>query len=614
MKFNIHKIILWLKGGKTREIEFLPNKVNVITGASNTGKTAILEIIDYCFFASESKISESMINENVLWYGLVLNINNNKYTLARKKLNNTKVSADYYFSSIGETPEKLHSNNTENSIKMIIESEFSIDRDVAIPYGSDFIQPGSKISLRYFLLFNSISGNIIENDSGIFFDKQSNPRYRDALPRIFDLAVGIESVENVLKKEKKLELQKIISRLTKKNKTLTEKSDVFIQEKEKLIKKAKEHSLIPSDLDFNCSIEELQNAIDLEESQSGDISQRSKLEKEYYLLERKIKNLNNFSSEYDNYKKNLLTTEDYIKPIEFLKEKDKELLKTSIFKDVINAYSAELVQIKKSRKKNTPINKQVNDAIKEFEVKLEKIKKELAILPEKTRNFGDHKAKYIFLGEIKAKLKIFSKDEKSLSTKTDNEIIDLTKKLDLIEVLDTTEKKSLTIRVTEEIISEYIDSASDALENYAKYKPVFDYENKSLLLRKPKSNSIENIGSSSNHMFLHLFFSLAMQEVSFVNNSKYVAPYLVIDQPSRPYYGDESQSSNSNITHSDEFKITKAFELLNTFIQTRIENKSEFQMIVFEHVPLKIFKGLKHIHIVEEFRDGNALIPEELLS
>ena len=65
MKFNIEKIILWLKNGKRREIKFLPNKVNVITGDSNTGKTAILEIIDYCFFASKSKISESMINENI---------------------------------------------------------------------------------------------------------------------------------------------------------------------------------------------------------------------------------------------------------------------------------------------------------------------------------------------------------------------------------------------------------------------------------------------------------------------------------------------------------------------------------------------------------------------
>jgi len=65
MKYNIEKLILWLKNGKKRELEFEPSKVNVITGDSNTGKTAVLEIIDYCFFSSKSTISESIINENI---------------------------------------------------------------------------------------------------------------------------------------------------------------------------------------------------------------------------------------------------------------------------------------------------------------------------------------------------------------------------------------------------------------------------------------------------------------------------------------------------------------------------------------------------------------------
>jgi predicted ATP-binding protein involved in virulence len=47
MKFYIQKIVLWLNNGKRRDIEFLPNKVNVITGDSSTGKTEILDIIDY---------------------------------------------------------------------------------------------------------------------------------------------------------------------------------------------------------------------------------------------------------------------------------------------------------------------------------------------------------------------------------------------------------------------------------------------------------------------------------------------------------------------------------------------------------------------------------------
>ena len=249
-----------------------------------------------------------MINENVDWYGLVFNINDKKYTIARKSLNRTSVSNDYYFSSIGEVPEAVESNNTGVAIKSLLESEFSIDSKVSIPYGSNIIKAGSKISLRYFLLFNTISGNIIENDSGIFFDKQDDSRYRDALPRIFDLAVGIETVENILKKRKKIELQKEIYKLQRRSKLISDKSDTFKTEKENLIKKAKEFSLISSSLDLDSSIEALKKEIIDVELQDNNNEFRSEIEKDYYLLERKIKNLNNFSSDYGAFKKTLLVS------------------------------------------------------------------------------------------------------------------------------------------------------------------------------------------------------------------------------------------------------------------------------------------------------------------
>ena len=127
MKYNIEKIILWLKNGKKRELQFKPNKVNVITGDSNTGKTAILEIIDYCYFSSKSTISESMINENISWYGILININDKKYTIGRKALFEGNVSNEYYFSSIGEIPKEFpESNNTQENIKSLIETEFNI--------------------------------------------------------------------------------------------------------------------------------------------------------------------------------------------------------------------------------------------------------------------------------------------------------------------------------------------------------------------------------------------------------------------------------------------------------------------------------------------------------
>lgn len=67
------------------------------------------------------------------------------------------------------------------------------------------------------------------------------------------------------------------------------------------------------------------------------------------------------------------------------------------------------------------------------------------------------------------------------------------------------------------------------------------------------------------------------------------------------------------LNESDAFKIKKAFELMDKFIKSRNENLGDFQMIVFEHVPRGIFEGFTDVHLVEEFKNGNALIPNSML-
>lgn len=614
MNFTINKIVLWLKNGKIREVDFEPNKVNLITGGSHTGKSAILEIVDYCFFSSKSRISESIINENVLWYGIDISVNDKHYTIAREALIKGKVSDNYYFSSLGEIPLTVDPNNSEAAIKSILETEFNIDRNAKFPisYGSNYIKSGTKISLRYFLMFNTLSGNIIENDEGVFFDKQNEIRYKEALPRIFDLALGIETVENILKSEKKADLEKQLAKLIRKNKAITSKATDFNQERVEVLRKAKEYNVVRDDAKLDEVIVEIDKAIQGFETEPTTNTERIKLESSFYSLQRKIRNLKRFSSEYNKYKSSIKTLNDSLKPIEFLREKDFEIIKTSIFEELLTSYTKDLKTIRKAYQTNTPIDRQVNDNVKELGAELETIKSKLDLLPIDNKSFESEKEKYFFLGQMKSKLEIFSTDTLPEATSYDDEIAGLEEEIEQLIVINTEEKRELTIKLVEEIISEYITETDKALANYSTYQPVFDYKNKTLLLRKPKTSYIENVGSSSNHMFLHLFFSLAMQEVIFQNQSPFVAPFLIIDQPSRPYYGTNGKRKTGD-PESDDYKIRKAFELLDSFINTRVKNKGSFQMIVLEHVPIDTISGLKNINIVEEFHDGNALIPKSYL-
>lgn len=87
MNFYIRQIKLWFKQNVEPKVyEFVPNKINVITGDSSTGKSSILRIIDYCLLSERSTIVEDVINQNVKWYGLAFTLNSVDYVIARKIL------------------------------------------------------------------------------------------------------------------------------------------------------------------------------------------------------------------------------------------------------------------------------------------------------------------------------------------------------------------------------------------------------------------------------------------------------------------------------------------------------------------------------------------------
>jgi hypothetical protein len=112
-------------------------------------------------------------------------------------------------------------------------------------------------------------------------------------------------------------------------------------------------------------------------------------------------------------------------------------------------------------------------------------------------------------------------------------------------------------------------------------------------------------------MFLHLLHFLALHEVAISHKSMFIPSFLIIDQPSRPYYPDEKANDNVKLTNSDSEKVSIAFNLLNNFV-ARMNNdyQTQFQMIVFEHVPRDTFTGMDYVHLLPEFRTGEALIPQ----
>lgn len=58
--------------GRRRDVRFSPGKLNILTGASRTGKSALLDIIEYCMGRDTVMMSAGVITSSVSWYAALL--------------------------------------------------------------------------------------------------------------------------------------------------------------------------------------------------------------------------------------------------------------------------------------------------------------------------------------------------------------------------------------------------------------------------------------------------------------------------------------------------------------------------------------------------------------
>src|SRR5947207_7167063 len=84
VKVSLKKIVLYSHGSELREILFKPDQLNIITGDSKTGKSAIIHIVDYCLGSGECHVPEGAIRQKVSWYGALFESNGRQLYVVRQ--------------------------------------------------------------------------------------------------------------------------------------------------------------------------------------------------------------------------------------------------------------------------------------------------------------------------------------------------------------------------------------------------------------------------------------------------------------------------------------------------------------------------------------------------
>lgn len=84
MSFQIKDIVLYAHNGEMRRLEFKPGQLNIITGSSKTGKTALISVLEYCLGSTECHIPAGIMRRAVAWAGVRLAVRAGEAFIARR--------------------------------------------------------------------------------------------------------------------------------------------------------------------------------------------------------------------------------------------------------------------------------------------------------------------------------------------------------------------------------------------------------------------------------------------------------------------------------------------------------------------------------------------------
>ncbi len=124
MYFQIWEVILWPRGKHPpRRVLFELGKLNVISGASKTGKSAMIPIIDYCLGSGRCAIPTGVIRNTCSWFGIIADTAEGQKLIAREEPGHQQ-QTEKMFLLEGETvevPLRIHRHNSNaNQVRAML--------------------------------------------------------------------------------------------------------------------------------------------------------------------------------------------------------------------------------------------------------------------------------------------------------------------------------------------------------------------------------------------------------------------------------------------------------------------------------------------------------------
>lgn len=196
-RWGIRTIALYSKDGQRRDLPFELGRVNIITGDSRTGKSAIAEIIDYCMGSSQCHLPP-FIRDRLSWAALRWERDDAAFVIARPVTATGEAAAQQMYWNKGstttlrtpQTAAGLKETGTVSAVLRLLEEELGMGVAVGETFTS---RTRPAVSARQVMPFLLQDDDVIINKSVLLRGSQDTRRIGiiDSLP--YFLKVSDES-------------------------------------------------------------------------------------------------------------------------------------------------------------------------------------------------------------------------------------------------------------------------------------------------------------------------------------------------------------------------------------------------------------------------------------
>ncbi len=611
MNFYIRYIKLWFKrNNESEQYEFKPDKVNVVTGDSSTGKSSVLRIIDYCLFSANSMIVEDVINENTNWYGLSFHLNGHNFIVIRKAPSvEIEESSIYWKEDESEFPDSFTPNMTVGDMTVIMNQLFSVP-DATIELKDRNIL----LSFRHFLILNYLTEDIIATVN-TYFDTRffMNSDFQEVLDSVFRIAIGInDTLEYQLESSLKKKREALNSYREKGNnaKLRNQRFDATIDEiwggliEQGLIYSTSRTSRQQVQSDITEAFDKFNKTFLNQQAKEEVLKLKGKKAE----CEKTLSLYASLQKEFERYRLIKEAQKDSLLPIQYIYQHMNEVLQYHDTNLLLEMLNISLENIKELMPR-MELPSSIEQDTKSLQNELDKLNMQIASLApcaDKATDtdwilkIRDYQNRYYNLS-VPQSVKYTQQED--INRETEIELI--SSKLDALKA-----RNHATLKDLNDSIYTYYGMQHGISDSYGNDRPVYDSRNRTLRLeRSSKEYPIANIGSKSNYMFLHLCFFLGLHDLLISKGCRQVPSFLFIDQPSIPYYADKDVKSNN-----DKDKLAKAFGLISRFMEKVVEyNGHHFQIILMEHADSSYWLNFKNFETRYKFVDGEGLVPKRIL-